>query len=63
MSGGDSTEDGTGTGNGARELTPAEVEHTLGCLLKEVEDVTRVDSDLLESLLESAREARARASG
>ena len=45
------------------DLTPAEIENTLGCLLKEVEDVTRVDSELLESLLESAREARARAEG
>jgi MoxR-like ATPase len=52
------TDDGR---RGPGELTPTEIENTLGCLLKEVEDVTRVDSELLESLLESAREARTRA--
>jgi MoxR-like ATPase len=45
------------------DLTPREIETTLGCLLKEVEDVTRVDDTLLESLLESATEARTRAEG
>jgi MoxR-like ATPase len=64
-SGSDGGGDGEGDGseNGDRELTPAEIETTLGCLLKEVEDVTRVDSELLESLLESARDARTRARG
>ena len=49
--------------DGEEELAPAEIENTLGCLLKEVEDVSRVDDALLESLLESAREARTRADG
>ncbi|WP_121820680.1 AAA family ATPase [Halostella salina] len=40
-------------------LTTAEIEHTIGCLLKEVEDVERVDETLLETLVEAAREARA----
>ena len=39
-------------------LTPEEIEHTIGCLLKEVEDVERVDDALLETLVESARSAR-----
>ncbi|AXG09179.1 AAA family ATPase [Haloplanus rubicundus] len=39
-------------------LTPAEIEHTLGCLLKEVEDIERVDDTLLEALVDSARSAR-----
>ncbi|AZH25184.1 AAA family ATPase [Haloplanus aerogenes] len=39
-------------------LTPREIEHTLGCLLKEVEDIERVDGTLLEALVESARSAR-----
>ncbi|MXR52826.1 AAA domain-containing protein [Halovenus sp. WSH3] len=40
-------------------LTPAEIEHTLGALLKEAEDIERVDTDLLERLREAASEARA----
>ncbi|MFA9518265.1 AAA family ATPase [Halopenitus sp. H-Gu1] len=39
-------------------LSPEEIEHTIGCLLKEVEDVERVDESLLETLVESARAAR-----
>lgn len=39
-------------------LSMAEVQNTLGCLLKEVEDVDRVDEELLEDLIASAREAR-----
>jgi len=39
-------------------LTPEEVHETLGCLLKEVEDVERVDDSLLETLIEAAAEAR-----
>lgn len=39
-------------------LSLEEVENTLGCLLKEVEDVERVDEGLLDALLESARAAR-----
>ena len=42
-------------------LTPAEIEHTLGCLLKEVEDIERVDDTLLEALVDSARSARVEA--
>jgi MoxR-like ATPase len=42
-------------------LTETEVRNTLGCLLKEVEDVQRVDDDLLATLLESAEDARKRA--
>ncbi|WP_435077958.1 AAA family ATPase [Halococcus sp. AFM35] len=37
------------------------VERTLGCLLKEVEDIERVDDDLLASLREAAERARAEA--
>ncbi|WP_066414796.1 AAA family ATPase [Halorubrum aethiopicum] len=40
-------------------LSPAEVRETIGCLLKEVEDVRRVDDDLLEALVEAAESARA----
>ena len=39
-------------------LSPAEIENTLSCLLKEVEDVERVDETLLEELRDAAREAR-----
>ncbi len=46
------------TGDGDEPLTPEEIEHTVGCLLKEVEDVERVDETLLEALVESARAAR-----
>ena len=42
----------------ASALSTTEIENTLGCLLKEVEDVTRVDEDLLESLQNAARAAR-----
>ncbi|WP_232686776.1 AAA family ATPase [Halobacterium zhouii] len=45
--------------NGDESLSSAEVEQTLGCLLKEVEDVERVDDDLLADLLDAASEARA----
>jgi MoxR-like ATPase len=43
-----------------RPLSTAEVENTIGCLLKEVEDVRRVDDELLSALLDSATEARNR---
>jgi len=39
-------------------LSAGEVERTLGALLKEVEDVERVDDELLEELLAAASEAR-----
>jgi len=45
--------------DGDEPLSRSEIEHTVGCLLKEVEDVERVDESLLESLVEAAREARA----
>lgn len=45
--------------NDDSEITPSEVERTVGALLKEAEDVTRLDTDLLERLVTAAREARA----
>ena len=45
--------------DGEDALTETEVRNTLGCLLKEVEDVERVDDELLADLLESAERARA----
>ena len=47
-------------GNG-ESLDRAEIEHTLGCLLKEVEDIERVDDDLLATLLDAADAARVEA--
>jgi MoxR-like ATPase len=44
--------------DGDEPLSATEIEHTLGCLLKEVEDVQRVDETLLETLADAAREAR-----
>jgi MoxR-like ATPase len=44
-------------------LTEAEVRNTLGCLLKEVQDVQRVDDDLLADLLAAAGEVRAEGEG
>jgi MoxR-like ATPase len=38
-------------------LSAAEIERTLGCLLKEAEDISRVDTELLERLHEAASEA------
>jgi MoxR-like ATPase len=43
---------------GPDSLSRAEVRRTLGCVLKEVEDVERVDDELLDSLVEAARAAR-----
>jgi MoxR-like ATPase len=40
-------------------LDDAEIRNTLGCLLKEVEDIERVDDELLASLCEAAERARA----
>jgi len=39
-------------------LTPAEIERTVSALLKEAEDVQRLDTDLLERLAAAAGEAR-----
>ncbi|RQG91103.1 MoxR family ATPase [Natrarchaeobius halalkaliphilus] len=41
-------------------ISPDEIERTLGCLLKEAEDVDRVDTDLLEQLRDAAATARGR---
>ena len=38
-------------------LAPDEIERTIGCLLKEAEDIARVDAELLERLHEAASEA------
>jgi MoxR-like ATPase len=38
-------------------LSSTEIEHTIGCLLKEVEDVERIDETLLEALADAASEA------
>jgi MoxR-like ATPase len=38
-------------------LSAEEIERTLGCLLKEAEDISRVDTELLERLHEAASEA------
>ena len=51
------------TGEPDEPLAPAEIERTLGCLLKEVEDVDRIDADLLERLHEAAAGATARLEG
>ncbi|MFC6718967.1 AAA family ATPase [Natrialbaceae archaeon GCM10025810] len=42
------------------EVTPTVIESTIGCLLKEAEDVNRVNIDLLERLSEAANEATRR---
>ena len=47
------------TDGGGDPLSASEIEHTIGCLLKEVEDVQRVDDVLLETLVEAAHEVRA----
>lgn len=41
-------------------LSPQLIDRTLSCLLKEVEDVSRLDDDLLETLARAARDARGR---
>jgi MoxR-like ATPase len=50
-------------GDDGEPLSADEIEHTLGCLLKEVEDVERVDEGLLEALVDAARTARERDAG
>ncbi len=46
---------------GEGTLDDDEIRNTLGCLLKEVEDIERVDDDLLTSLREAAEHARTEA--
>ncbi|KDE60146.2 ATPase [Halostagnicola sp. A56] len=45
--------------DGDEPLSTTDIERTIGCLLKEVADVRRVDEGLLEALAEAARTARA----
>jgi len=44
--------------NGDGSLSRTDIEHTLGFLLKEVEDTNRVTDDLVETLLSAGRDAR-----
>ena len=44
-------------------ITPEMIESTIGCLLKEAEDVTRVDRELLERLQRAVAEADERVDG
>ena len=46
--------DGDAAGNGDTPLSEADIRTTVGCLLKEVEDVERLDDDLLSALLAAA---------
>jgi MoxR-like ATPase len=46
-------------GDAEASITPTEIERTVGALLKEAEDVERVDTELLERLVAAASEARA----
>lgn len=39
-------------------LSEQEINNTIGCLLKEVEDIERVDDTVLESILDAAKHAR-----
>ncbi|MFC6764345.1 AAA family ATPase [Natrinema soli] len=41
-------------------LSPQLIDRTLSCLLKEVEDVSRIDDNLLEALVRAGRDARKR---
>jgi len=49
--------------DGDEPISAAEIERTVGALLKEAEDHARLDADLLERLETAAREARAAAAG
>ncbi|MFO7925279.1 MAG: AAA family ATPase [Halobacteriota archaeon] len=51
------------TGDTGTDITPAEIERTIGCLLKEAEDVRRVDDELLERLRAAAATAEERMEG
>jgi MoxR-like ATPase len=54
------TPEGEGTGGAGQDATLSRtlIRNTIGCLLKEVEDVARVDDELLTELLEAAERAR-----
>jgi MoxR-like ATPase len=44
--------------NGSEPLSRTEVQSTLSCLLKEVEDIERIDDTILDSLLDAAADTR-----
>jgi MoxR-like ATPase len=44
--------------NGGEPLSRTEVQSTLSCLLKEVEDIERIDDAILDSLLDAAADTR-----
>jgi len=50
---------GTLQTDGEGTLTDEQIRRTIGCLLKEAEDVERVDDDLIARMLEAEREATA----
>ncbi len=47
---------GTLQENGEGSLTDEQIRETIGCLLKEAEDIERVDDDLIERMVEAERE-------
>ncbi|MGQ3411229.1 AAA family ATPase [Natrinema sp. LN54] len=49
-----------GNSESAASLSPPLIDRTLSCLLKEVEDASRIDDELLETLARAARDARER---
>lgn len=51
------------TGDGRTDLKPVEIEQTIGCLLKEAEDIRRIDGELLERLQTAAEDAKKRIEG
>ncbi|RQH03495.1 AAA family ATPase [Natrarchaeobius oligotrophus] len=52
--------DAGGESSAAASISAGEIERTIGCLLKEAEDVDRVDTELLEQLRDAAAAARDR---
>ncbi|WP_121741930.1 AAA family ATPase [Natronorubrum halophilum] len=60
-SGTDDDSAATDDGDPDTALSPQLIDRTLSCLLKEVEDVSRIDDDLLETLARAASDARERA--
>ncbi len=51
------------TSDDGADIEPAEIERTIGCLLKEAEDIRRVDGELLERLQTAAADAKKRTEG